>query len=430
MNMGRLDTISSCWTIDLAKDQSNRNLKLASAESAPAKGAGKPKPAPAKQAPPPVVNPTARATRVKARHWGLLISFLLCVVLPSSFAGWYLSERAVDRYGSSVGFTVRQEEAQTAFDLLGGLSNISSSSSSDSDILFEFIQSQDLVAQIDAELDLRTLYSVHYDQDPVFSLKPNASMEDLLDHWRKEVSVAYAPGTGLIEIQAKAYDAETAKLIAETIFEKSSAMINALSDIAREDATRYAREDLEDAVEQLKSAREELTSFRARTQIIDPAADIQIQMGVLTTMQQQLGEELITLDLLRESARPDDPRRLQSEQRVAAIRARIREEREKFGAADDTRDGSDYATLVAEFERLTVDLEFAQEKYSSGLANFDLARAEAQRQSRYLAAYIRPTLAETAEFPQRILLFTLVILFSSITWGILVLITYALRDRR
>jgi len=191
-----------------------------------------------------------------------------------------------------------------------------------------------------------------------------------------------------------------------------------------------AREELDLAVQQLTEARQALTAFRSRTQIVDPEADIQLQMGLLNTLQQGLGEELIALDLLRESTRAGDPRTRQSEQRIEAIRSRIRQERDKFGAGGDAADGEDYATLVSEFERLSVEQEFAEQKYTGALSNFDLAQAEAQRQSRYLAAYLQPTLAESAEYPRRALLMGLTILFLLVSWSTCVLIYYALRDRR
>ena len=89
-----------------------------------------------------------------------------------------------------------------------------------------------------------------------------------------------------------------------------------------------------------------------------------------------------------------------------------------------------HATTIAEFERLAVDREFAEQAYAAALATFDGARAEANRQSRYLAAYIQPTLAQRAEFPNQPLLIGIVALFSFLGWAIIALSYYALRDRR
>ena len=75
--------------------------------------------------------------------------------------------------------------------------------------------------------------------------------------------------------------------------EESHRRINALSDIAREDTTRYARQELETAKTRLKAAREALTAFRMRSRMVDPAADIQGKMGLLNSLQAQLAQALI-----------------------------------------------------------------------------------------------------------------------------------------
>lgn len=376
------------------------------------------------------VRPVAGPARAKTRHWGVLFFFLLVVALPTGVSGWYLWTRAVDQYESRTGFSVRKEETGSSVDVLGVLPQLSSGSSSDTDILYQFIQSQDLVARVEARLGLREIYSAPYETDPVFALKPDASIEELLAYWERMVKIYYEPGTGLIELSVRAFDPEAAQLIAATIFDESSIMINRLSAIARDDATRYAREELDQAVERLKNAREAITAFRSRTQIVDPSADIQGQMGLLNTLQQQLAAALIELDLLQETTREGDPRIAQASRRIEVIRARIMEEREKFGIGGEGPGGEDYATLVAEFERLTVDREFAEEAYKAALSAYDGALAEAQRTSRYLAAHVAPTRAETPQYPQRWVLVGLVALFAFLGWSIMVLIYYSVRDRR
>jgi len=389
-----------------------------------------PKPKPKAKPPADPSYAPARPARRQRRHWMLFLSFLVCVILPSLFTGGYLWTRAVDQFTSSVGFTVRREDTPSAVDLLGGLGAFSGASSSDSDILFEFIQSQELVERVNQTLDLHSLYSRHYDVDPIFSLAPDSNIEDLVAYWQRVVLISYAPGTGLIELKVLAFTPEEARAIAREIFRESSEMINMLSAIAREDATRYAGEELDTAVTQLKEARQALTSFRSRTQIVDPSADIQVQMGLLNTLQQQLGKELIDYDLLSISVQEGDPRLQKSQQRIAALRARIEAERDKFGSGRETASGESYATLVAEFERLMVDREFAEKKYTGALSNYDGALAQAQRQSRYLAAYLHPTLAESAQYPRRPLLMGLIVLFLLIGWSTSALIYYSLRDRR
>lgn len=375
--------------------------------------------------------PTARPARFRMRHWGLVLTFLIMVVAPVAVSGWYLHTRAADQYASTLGFTVRTEEIASASDILGGLgTSLGGGGSRDSDILYEFIRSQQLVASINAQLDLRSLYSRHYDTDPVLSLAPGGTIEDLTSYWQRMVRISYDSSSGLMELRVLAFDPDEAHDIAAAIYAESTLMINNLSAIAREDATRYASEDLTLAVERLKTAREDLTAYRVENQIVDVTADIQGQMALLATLQGQLATALIDLDLLRTSASDNDPRVGQVQSRISVIEARIEEERQKFGAEGPGPGGRSYAATVAQFESLTVEREFAERRYIVALAAFDNARAEASRQSRYLAAYIGPTTAEKAEFPQRLLLGGLVMLFSFLIWAILSLIYYSLRDRR
>lgn len=375
--------------------------------------------------------PPVLQSRAQRRHWGVLISFLLCVLSPVIVTATYLYTYAADQYASTLAFSVRSEGVGASIELLGGITDLSgsSSSSSDTDILFDYIQSQNLVTKIDDRLDLRAIWS-RPAGDPVFSYDTSGTIEDLLDHWERMIRISYDSGTGLMEVRTLAFSPEEATLIAREIFAESSAMINKLSDVARQDTIRYAHEELEGAVERLRAARQDLTRFRNHNQIVDPTADLQSQAGLLGSLQTQLTTTLIDLDLLRDTAQTGDPRIIQNERRVAVIEARITAERRKLGYGGRGGSGNVMATLVGEYEGLVVDREFAEHSYTAALAGYDAAQAEARRKSLYLAAHVPPTTAEKSEYPQRKLLLFLVALFLFLGWSILVLIYYAIRDRR
>jgi capsular polysaccharide transport system permease protein len=232
-------------------------------------------------------------------------------------------------------------------------------------------------------------------------------------------------------VQAGGFDAQTAQAITQAIVDTSQTRINALNEQAREDAMRYARIDLDESVEQLKAAREALTQFRTRTRIVDPEADIQGRMGVMNNLQQQLAEALIEHDLLQSRVGAEDPRIKQIMQRIGVIRARIDSERQTFASnnTDTGAVGEDYPSLISEFERLTVDREYAEETYRAALTALEVARDDATRQSRYLATYIKPTQAEEAEYPQRFTLAGMIGIFLLLAWAIGALIFYSIRDR-
>lgn len=395
-------------------------------------GGAAPKPTAPKPAPQVVVRPIAENAKMKKRHWGLIFGFLIGVVLPILALTWYLNARAVDQYASTVGFTVRQEDDASSATIIGGLAQFAGASggASDSDIIYEFIQSQGLVKRIDEQLDLWAHYSENWERDPLFSLRPDGTMEDLEDFWPRIVRVSFDSNTGLLELRVLAFEAEYARSVAAAIMTESQALVNELNAQARQDTLKYAEADLEAAVERLKVAREAMIKFRTRTQIVDPESDLEARLGVQNSLQQQLAQALIEFDLLAEIANAEDPRTLQAKRRIDVIRARIAEERATLGSAESYEGVEGYPALIAEYESLAVDRQFAEETYRAALTALDLAKSNAVRQSRYLATYVAPTLPEAAEYPRRWELVGLGILFLALGWGIVALIYYSIRDRR
>lgn len=360
----------------------------------------------------------------------LLLSFLLCVLMPSGLVAVYLWGFAADQYHSRIGFSVRLEHQTSALSFLSGLTGISNSSSSDTDILFEFIQSPKLVSDIDDAINLREIWS-RPKADPFFTLDRDATLEQLVDYWNTMVKLSRGKGGGLLEVEARAFDPDDALRITSALFEKSSEMINTLSAIARDDTISNAFKDLTDAKDRLKAAREAITRFRNVNQLVNPQLDIQTQAGLLGNLQSQQAAALIEIDLLREIAKADDPRVVQAERRLTVIEKRIAAERLKLGLGGSaTGDSSGYADIVGEYERLTVEREFGERTYTTALASYDASLAEARRKSRYLAAYMQPTRAESSIYPQRWTLLATVTLFMFLSWTIGSLIYYSVRDRR
>ncbi|SHI07532.1 capsule biosynthesis protein [Marivita hallyeonensis] len=381
----------------------------------------------------PVTRLPAPSARWRMRHVALLLSGLVCVLLPVLLSAWYLWARAADQYASEAGFAVRREETGAAVEMLGGLAGLSGASSRDTDILYEYLGSRRLVAELEAGLGLSALWSIpgtkafRGETDPVFAFDADGSLEALHAYWPRRVQVSYDSLAGLIELRVTAFAPDDAQRIADGIVARATALINEMSDVAQADAVRDAAAELEAAETRLRLARAEVTLFRNRHQLVDPAMDLQAQAGLLGTLQAQLAEALIALDLLREATRADDPRLEQGARRVAVIEARIAAERAKLGLEGD---GAAFADVVGAYEALVADRDFAERAYAAARGAYDLAQAEARRQSRYLAAWQAPTLPETAEYPQRARLLALVAGFAALLWALAALSVYAALDRR
>lgn len=376
------------------------------------------------------VSDAVKPARLMWRHYLIFISFVIWVVIPVFLVFFYLYSLASDQFASRAAFSIRKEAASSAVSsLLGGLTNISSGTE-DENVLFQYMQSQSLVSEIDSQLDLRKIFSRNHSRDPLLTLVPDATIEELVDFWNKMVTPRLDQRSGIISLEVHAFAAQDAYTINTAILKRNSELIERLSRIAQEDTLSFAKEDLVTASHRLKQSRLQISEFREVLQVIDPRADAQSQMGILGQLEQKLADAMIKLDMLSASVGEKDQRLIQARKVVEVIQGRISKERAANVTQSSDANGRAISDNLGTYEAMQVDLEFAQKSYVAALASYETAVAEARRKSRYLVAHISPSLPETAEYPRRLVTASVLTIFIFLSWILLLLVAYSIRDRR
>lgn len=373
--------------------------------------------------------PPARAARLRKRHVAALISFAFCVCLPVLLAAGYLWLRAADQYASTVAFSVRSEEPSSGLEMLGGIADLSGSNASDSDILYDFLRSQQLVAEVQNELDVAAMWA-RPAKDWIFAYGLSGTIEDLHDHWGRMIEVSHDTTRGIIEVRARAFDAQEATQINEAILERATELINDINNIAREDAVRYALGDLQRSKTRLAQARRDMTEFRVQHQIVDPSVDMSTQSTLLATLEAQLTETLIEIEMLSANDRRSDARLKEARFRANVLTDRIAQQRTDRVLGRDAVGNTGMAALYGQYEELLVEVAFAEESHQLARVGFEAALSEARRNTRYLAAHITPTKAQQSRFPERGLILSVIALGAFLSWALLALVGFSFLDRR
>lgn len=359
----------------------------------------------------------------------MALAFLL-IVVPGIATAVYMWGFAVDQYVSTAGFAIRSQSASSSpFDFLGAFGGGSSSTSKDMDILNNFVGSQHLVEKLDKDDGVQAIFSKPKN-DPLFSYDTAGTIENLVNYWGRMVQVNYDNSTGLMQLNVYAFTPEDAQRLAQAVLDESTHVVNKLAAVARDDTTKYAKEALDTSESKLQDARAALTQFRVANNIVDPTIDITSQSTVVSSLTQQLVQAQVELATLQQGAAAgNDPRVATLQQRIAIIQSRIAEEQNKVSAGGSS-DRKGYAEIVSNYERLSADSEFSERAYMTALASYDAAVADAQHKQVYLATYEDPTLAQAATAPRRWLILIAVMVIGFLTWSIVTLVYYALRDRR
>lgn len=343
--------------------------------------------------------------------------FLLVVALPLALIGAYLYGVAQDQYGSRASFSIRSQQGSgaAAQNFLGILNTVSSSGSAqDLDILRDYIRSQAMVDRLEGRTDLRAIFAQRGD-DVLLSLPAQASTEELLAYWRRMVRVSSEARDGILHLHVRAFDPEEAQLLAREILSASSDLINQLSNQARADNIRLSNELVVEARAGVQRVLEELTGFRRAHQIVSPDLGVQASSGVLAALQTQLAEALVSREQLALLSTGRDPRKQDLDNRVDALRTQIEAERASLSLGDMAAN----VDIYGRYQSLLLDQEMMNAAYAQALADLAVAHAESRRQARYVAVHIPPTLAQTAQYPQRIRIMATAGLILLLLWSVL-----------
>lgn len=430
-------------------DTDKKAAKPAAPAAAPAKAAApaaRPKPkavaSPPKPAEPrgvviehPAAGRNAAQAKPRWRHRIAAITFLLAVILPTLAAMGYLWTRAADQYASTTAFSVRGAEAMPALSFLGALSQSVGVGQTDAEIVYEFIRSQQMVEAAAAALPLREMFN-RAEDDFVFRLGENRSIEDLVSYWNDMVSVSFVGSSGLVHVEARAFDPASAQAIAQFVLDESTKIVNRLSEEANAEAVRVSSRVLADSEDRLRDNRRSIREFRNERREVDPTDNARATLALIASLRSRLAEVEVERENYLALVGPRGPRGPVLAQEIQSLEQRIEQERARLGsgaeAAVALEAGAEprIADVVGDYEELAVELEFAQNAYASALAAHEQALVEARRQSRFLSPHVSPTLSVEAQYPNRPFIALAVFVVLLVVWSVAALIAWNVRDRR
>lgn len=349
-------------------------------------------------------------------------SFASCVGLPTVAALAYYGAIASDVYISEAKFTVRGDRPIATGPLelaLFGAAN----GGEDALIVREYVLSHGIVAELDRQLGLRAAYGAAA-VDWLQRLPKDASREELVDYFEDMVDIGFDPESSVTTLRVHAFTAEDAERIAGAIMRLSETLVNSLSRRVIDDLLSFARSELARAESRVATASRALTAFRDRTAALDPAREAGSILGIIGNLEDRLAQERTSLMELRSYLREDSARIAAATARIAALNAQVAAERARL-----TGDGGGRLSRVVEdYEALQLELEFARTGYTSMLTSLEVARADAQRQQKYLIPVVAPNLPDEPLEPERLLAVLTVLLGALVCYGVGALVIAAIRE--
>lgn len=342
--------------------------------------------------------------------------FLLVVVAPVVTAIVYFGLLASPVYISESSFVVRNPEKPMPSGLGGILQTAGFTKGTE-----EVYAAQSFAASRDALRALNRNDAVEraYSRPEIFVLQRfdplgvAGSFEDLYEYFKKKVAVQNDATTSITKLTVRAFNPRDAQRFNAQLLEMSEATVNQLNERGRRDLVQFAQNEVLQAKIEAQSAGAALAAYRNLSGVLDPEKQAEIQMQMVSKLQDQLISTRTELAQLRRYT-PMNPRIPVLQSQLGIIESSMRSELRKV-----TGGNRSLAQSAVRYERLVLESEFANKQLTAALASLEQARNEAQRKQAYVERIVEPNLPDAPMEPRRLRGILATLALALLAYGIL-----------
>jgi len=248
------------------------------------------------------------------------------------------------------------------------------------------------------------------------------SFEDLYKYFTGKIAVQNDTSTSITTLTVRAYDPRDAYRFNQQLLEMSEATVNRLNTRGRQDLVSYAQAEVDKAKMNSQTAALALAGYRNRSGVVDPEKQAQVQMQMISKLQDQMLAAKAELAALQQYT-PENPRIPVIRTQMGAIQNEI--DRELGKVAGNTRS---LAASTVQYQRLALQSQFADKQLGAALASLEEARSEAGRKQAYVERIVQPNLPDSPIEPRRFRGIFATLVLSLIAYGILRMLVAGVRE--
>jgi capsular polysaccharide transport system permease protein len=339
-------------------------------------------------------------------------------------AAVYWSLIATDRYLSRANVVLLS--AQITKSEAGLSAILSGQTNNDLLVLRDYMLSTDMLARLDAALDLRA----HFSSPEIDWLSrlsaADAPTETFHRYVLKHLSVELDEYAQVLRLSAQAFDAETAQGMVEVLIEAGEAHMNAMGHRLAEEQVRFIERQVEAARLRMVEDKERLLKYQNEYGLVSPPETVASISAVIAGLEGELAGLRARKAALGLSQSERAPEMVRIESDIRGIREQIDSERARLARAS----GNALNRLSAEYDLLTLQAEFSHELYATALTALENTRVEAARALKQGSVLQTPTLPEYSNRPQRMHNIIVFALLAGLAGAILQLLIAIVRDHK
>ena len=350
------------------------------------------------------------------------------VILPTVCSVLYFGLIASDQFTSQASFVVRSPKSQSSFNGLGAILQGSGFSRSQDDIytVQEYMQSRSSLDELQKQMPVRKFYETKGDIFSRFNgFGLHGEDEAFYQYYRDKISIHFDSISGISNLNVTSFDAGESRQINAALLKQGEILINQLNERARKDTIQYAEDAVASAEEKAKEASAQLTKFRITNGIFDLKAQSEVQMSLISKLQDELIVIRTQLDQVK-AVTPENPQIPGLIAREKSLRREISQQMKAISGGGE----NSLSNQAAEYQRVFLENELAEKQLAAAMTSLESAKAEADRQQLYLEVISQPNLPDLAHEPKRIYNIIATFVIGLIVYGIGTLLTASIREHK
>jgi capsular polysaccharide transport system permease protein len=367
------------------------------------------------------------STEFKSRLKAVNPLFIATVVIPTFIAVIYFGLIASDVYISESRFVIRSPEKQVSSALDSLFRSAGSSMAGDEIFAVQsYIESRDALKSLNRNNAVASAYSrPSVDAFSRFGgFAGDTTFESLYKYYRKRVTIDHESSSTISTMLVRAYTPKDAYTINEKLLQQAEALVNHLNNRSREDLIRFATTEAASAEKQAQKAAIALAALRNTQGVIDPERQATIQMQLISKLQDELISTKTQLLQLR-AFTPANPQIPVLNTRIAGLTKEIDGEISKIAGGSKS-----LADSAVQFQRATLENEFATKQLGSALASLEQARNEARRKQVYLERIVQPNIPDKSLEPRRWRGILSTLALGLVVWAVMTMLLAGVREHR
>lgn len=248
------------------------------------------------------------------------------------------------------------------------------------------------------------------------------SFERLYEYFQDKVTLLNDPTTSITTLTVRAFTPQDARRFNEELLELSESTVNQLNERGRADLVRASQVEVDQARSRATRASLALAAYRNRSGVVDPEKQADVQMQMISNLQNALIAAKTQLAQLRRYT-PDNPQIPVVQTQIGTIQAQIDQESGKV-----TGSRGSLAASNVQYQRLFLEDDFASKQLAAALASLQDAQNEAARKQAYVERIVQPNLPDAPLEPRRMRGIFATFVLSLIAYGVIRMLAAGIRE--